>query len=223
MKSAMLKKIALLVVPTFLSIIVRLWFATCRVTVHGQKYKDAVLAHEHPGIAVFWHYSFLYSFYQNRKEKVAAMVSGSSDGEYISRFLEKFGVKSFRGSRNRGGVGALKGMIRVTQGGYNVAIVADGSQGPPLVVQAGCILLASKTGCPILPMLWSSNRYIRFNSWDGTSVPYPFAKIDFFYAAPLEVPPKLSSQEVEKYRVILEEQMLQLYATAWDIQGKVEH
>ncbi len=51
-----------------------------------------------------------------------------------------------RGSRNRSGVRALKGLIDLMRQGYNAAIVADGSQGPPRVMQAGALLLAGKIG-----------------------------------------------------------------------------
>ncbi len=216
-------RVSLLLIPSLLAVIARIWFCTCRVNVHGTKYRDKVMGNGGSGVGSFWHYSFLYSFFHNRKEKIVAMVSASSDGEYISRFLEKFGVLTVRGSRNKGGIGALKGMIRAMRKGYSAAIVADGSQGPARVVQAGCIILASRSGSPVIPMLWSANRYIRISSWDGTAIPYPFSIIEFFYGEPLEVPPKLSSEEIETFRLILEKRLNNLYTEAWKLQGKMEH
>ncbi|HID03684.1 MAG TPA: hypothetical protein EYP18_10825, partial [Desulfobacterales bacterium] len=113
--------------------------------------------------------------------------------------------------------------IRNMRDGRNAGIVADGSQGPARVVQAGSIVLSSRAGVPILPMVWSCNRYKRFGSWDGTALPLPFSKIDFFYGEPLIVPPKIKSEEMEKQRLILENRLNNLYAKAWALQDKTEH
>lgn len=223
MKSKFWYSVSLRLIPSLLYFLVKAWFATCRVTVHGQGYSDMVRGDGKAFVGSFWHYSFLYCFYHNRKEKAVAMVSGSKDGEYISRFVQKFGMKTVRGSRNRGGISALKGLIRSMRGGYSAAVVADGSQGPARIVQAGSILLASRAGVPVLPMLWSSNRYIRISSWDATAIPYPFSKIDFFYGEPLNVPSKIKAEEIEKYRLILEERLNALYDVAWQLHGKTEH
>jgi hypothetical protein len=223
MKSEFWYKVSLHLIPSLLSYLMRVWFSTCRVTVHGQEFRGVGIAGENPVVGSFWHYSFLYTFYHNRKEKAVAMVSGSKDGEYLSRFIQKFGTKIVRGSRNKGGISALKGLIRTMRDGYCAAIVADGSQGPARIVQAGAILLASRTGFPVLPMGWSASHYIRINSWDATAIPYPFSKIDFFYGEPLEVPPKINAEEIEKYRLILEERLNSLYEEAWQLHGKTKH
>ena len=223
MKQTLGYRISIAIIPTALAFLVRLWFATCRVRVHGKKYRDMVMADEGSAVGTFWHYGFLYSFYHNRKEKVIAMVSGSKDGEYISRFVEKFGIPAVRGSRNRGGIAALKGMIRGMKKGYSAGIVGDGSQGPARVLQAGCIILASRSGAPIVPMGWSCNRYLSFNSWDKTAIPYPFSKIEFFYGEPIEIPPKVSQEETEVFRKLVEERLNQIYDQAWALQNKKEH
>ena len=223
MKNGFVYKMSLFIVPNLLVLLTKLWFFTCRVNVHGQENRDKVMDNGGSGIGCFWHYSFLYSFFQNRKEKVVAMVSASKDGEYISRYMQKFGIKTVRGSRNRGGVGALKSMIRAMRKGYSAAIVVDGSKGPALVVQAGCIMLASRSGSPIVPMLWSCDHYLCFRSWDRTAVPKPFSQIEFFYDEPLYVPPKIESDDIEKYRKILEKQLNALYCKAWALQGKTQH
>lgn len=174
-------------------------------------------------MGTFWHYGFLYSFFHNRKEKVIAMVSGSKDGEYISRFVGKFGIPTVRGSRNRGGIAALKGMIRGMKNGYSAGIVGDGSQGPARVLQAGCIVLASRSGAPVVPMGWSCNRYLSFKSWDRTAIPYPFSTIEFFYGEPIQIPPKLSPEEIESYRKVVEARLNMLYEQSWAMHGKTEH
>ncbi len=223
MKDGFLYQVSLRVVPTLVVWIASALFATCRIKTHGQEYRNQLDARDVPLIGSFWHYTLFFIFYYLRKDQGVAMVSSSRDGEYISRVAGKFGFATVRGSRNKDGLQAIKSLIRSMRNGRNAGIVADGSQGPPRVVQAGCIVLASRARVPILPMLWSCDRYKRFGSWDGTALPMPFSKIDFFYGEPLDVPPKIKTEEIEQYRVILEKRLNTLYSKAWALHGKNEH
>ncbi len=223
MKDGLLYRVSLRVVPFVFVWLTRIWFSTCRIRTHGQEYRDQIDESKDPFVATFWHYTIFFIFYFMRKESGVAMVSASRDGEYISRVANKFGLETVRGSRKKGGMRAIKGLIRYVREGRNAAIVADGSQGPARVLQAGSIVLASRTGTPVLPMLWSCSRYKRFGSWDGTVLPYPFSRIDFFYGEPLNVPPKIKAEEMGKYRLILEKRLNDLYVKAWKQQGRTEH
>lgn len=223
MKDGFLYQLSLRLLPFVFVWLTRVWFSTCRITTHGQHFRDQIDAGGKPAIASFWHYTILFIFYYMRKDSGVAMVSASKDGEYISRVAGKLGYATVRGSRKKGGLQAIKSLVRHMRAGQNAAIVADGSQGPARVLQAGCIVLASHAGAPVLPMLWSCNRYKRFGSWDGTALPLPFSRIDFFYGEPLYVPPKIKSEDVEQYRLILENRLNDLYDEAWKLHGKKEH
>ena len=223
MKDTVVYRLFLKVVPVIFQWISVLLYSTCRINIHGQEHRDQIDAHDGPAIGSFWHYSILFSMFFLRKIGGVAMVSASKDGEIVSNIVKKMGYETVRGSRSRGGIKAMKGLMRHIRQGKNAAIVADGSLGPPRVVQAGCIMLASRTGAPILPFLWSCNNYKRFASWDGTSLPMPFSKIEFFYGEPLDVPPKIKSDGIEEYRLILENRLNDLYTEAWGLQGKITH
>jgi hypothetical protein len=202
--------------------LIRIWFATCKLTVYGDGPLREYVLHD-TGIAAFWHYSFLYFFYYFRKFPAAVMVSASKDGEYIAQLAQQLGHVPVRGSSNRGGVKALREMIDLLQKGRNSAIVADGSQGPARRLQAGCILMASKSGKPIFPMAWAADRAIVFKSWDRTVVPLPFATIVLHQGEPFFVPPALSSTQVEEYRLELEQRLNCLYDMAWQEIGRPAH
>lgn len=217
-----LYRVSLAVIPWLFVLLTRGWFATCRLRVSGSQHLQAVVR-QGAAVAVFWHYSFPYLFYHLRPYPAAIMVSASRDGEYIARVASLLGHVPLRGSSNRGGVRALKGMIQQMQQGKHAGIVADGSQGPARQVQPGCILLASKSGKPIFPMVWSASRYLAFNSWDRTAIPMPFAKIYLHYGEPLYVPAGIGSEELEHYRIQLEECMNNLYEQAWKDAGKRPH
>jgi lysophospholipid acyltransferase (LPLAT)-like uncharacterized protein len=223
MKEGFWYRVSLRIIPFIFVWLTRIWFATCRVAVHDQKYMDRYKGVGIPFIASCWHYGIFFILYLFRNESGVAMVSASRDGEYISRVVERLGKETVRGSRKKGGMQAIIKLIRAVREGKNVILVADGSQGPARIMQAGSILLAARTEAPILPLAWSCSRYKRFGSWDGTVLPLPFSRIEFFYGEPLQVPSGLDDKKLEEYRQELENRLNDLYARAWALQGKTEH
>lgn len=224
MKKGLLNSVLLEVAPRLLALVMRVWFCTCKVHVHNSEHLFPPEKSEGKTIvASFWHYSIIYLFYFVRKYKATAMVSASRDGEYIARLAKHLGFNTVRGSRNKGGVEALKGLLRVIKKGESCAIVADGSQGPPRVAQPGALLLASKGGVPIMPMGWSASSYFIIRSWDRTVIPKPFSTIHFYFGEPIELPKKLKSEELEKYRLILEESLNDIYQKAWAVYDMKSH
>jgi len=223
MRKQFLRSISLVVVPWCLAWLMRLWFATCRVRVHNEEYFASSYGSGKGVIASFWHYTIIYVFYFVRKHPATAMVSASKDGEYIAELAGQFGFNVVRGSSNNRGVGALKQLMRAGRNGETCAIVADGSQGPVRIAQPGAVLLASRTGLPILPMTWSASRYMTINSWDRTAIPKPFSRIDYYYGKPIFVPRGVKGDEIEQYRLQLEENLNGLYDAAWSRYDKLEH
>lgn len=223
MSSGMVNSLLLHIVPKLLAWIMRLWFGTCRVTAHNGGILSSVKKGEINIVASFWHYSILFIFYYVRRYPATVMVSASRDGEYIAKLAKELGFNSVRGSRNHKGVEALKGMLRAVRAGDNGAIVADGSQGPARKAQAGALLVASKTGSPIVPIAWSASGYFTINSWDKTAVPKPFSRVDVYFGEPLYLPGKMSGEELEEYRGILEASLNELYTRAWSRYGKRSH
>lgn len=216
-------RIAIGVVPLVMAWLMRAWFVTCRVTEHGGEHRPRIEASGNPAIALFWHYSLVYVFYYLRRYSAAVLVSASEDGDYIAELARHLDFETVRGSRNRGGLGALRGLIRVMRSGKHAGIVADGSQGPPRILQAGAVMLASQTGAPIVPMAWSASRCLVFSSWDRTAIPLPFSRISFFFGEPLFVPPNLDAEAIEQYRITIEHALNTLYEEAWREQGKEAH
>lgn len=223
MKKRIVTAVGLRVIPPAVATLMRVWFATCRVRVHNEHYFIQPDEKNKVVLASFWHYTVAYVFYFLRKYSATVMVSSSRDGDYVARLAQTLGFMTVRGSKNSRGVQALKGMLRAVKGGQNGAIVADGSQGPPRKAQPGVILVASRTGVPIVPMVWSASNYFCFRSWDRTALPRPFSQIDFFYGEPLLVPSGLDPSQVEEYREILEKRLNDLYREAWKIHGREAH
>jgi len=221
-KNGFFYRLLLVVVPWLYAGVSRVLFATCRVRVHGAENLERC---EAKCVAVFWHYSVfpIIAVNRGRDRGWAAMVSASDDAEFVARILARQGVVSVRGSRSRGGLAALKGLIGLMHQGYNAVIVADGSHGPAKVMQAGAILLASKSAAPILPMAVAADRYWVFRSWDRTLLPKPFARLDLWYGEPMIVPEKAGAEEIERCRLEMEQRLNGLYAQAWAELGKSGH
>lgn len=224
-KNGLWYRLLLFVGPWLYAGLSRALFATCRVRVHGAENLAWCEAQARPCVAVFWHYSVfpVIALNRGRDRGWAAMVSASKDAEFVARILARQGVVSVRGSRNRGGLAALKGLLGLLRQGVNAVIVADGSQGPARVMQAGAILLAGKSGAPILPMAVAADRYWAFRSWDRTLLPKPFARLDLWYGEPMRVPEKPGTEEIERGRLEMERRLNGLYAQAWGEFGQDSH
>ncbi len=218
-----LNTLLLRLLPPALAWLMRLWFATCRVTEHHGRHLFRPEESGKMAIASFWHYSILFIFFLFRRYRATVMVSASRDGEYIARLAGCFGFATARGSRNQRGTTALKELLRAVRDGDSAALVADGSQGPPRVAQPGAIVLAARTGVPIVPVAWSASRYTVVCSWDRTAIPWPFSRVEVVYGEPIMVPPHLSPAQTEEYRQLLEERLNRLYGEAWGLQGRSGH
>ncbi len=216
-------RISLWLVPLIFRLISFLLFASCRVERRGFENFQKFARSKTPFIVSFWHYGVIYIVYQARSLPYVAMVSASKDGEYVSRILQSKGFSTVRGSRNKGALGALKGLMREMKKGKTAVLVADGSQGPARKVQSGSILLAGKTATAIVPIGWAASRYKTFRSWDRTALPMPFAKVVMYYGKPITVPARLKSDELEKYRLQLEQSLDDLYEKSWAEFGRKEH
>ena len=224
MKNTLLTKLTLALVPPLYQAVTGVLFKSCRLEEDGLEYRAQCYAGG-PFIAAFWHYSIYYIISHSVDRPLVAMVSASADGEYVSRVLQRLGHTAVRGSKGRGkqGFKALMEMAQWMTRGRMAAMVADGSQGPARVAQPGAIILASRTGAPILPTAWAADRYHAFGSWDRSVLPKPFARIYMCHAEPIWVPPRIQGQELEEKRLELEKGLNDLYAKVWRRFGREEH
>ena len=223
MKTEKLHNLLVRIAPFIAAWLMRFWFRTCKVREHGPNFRKEVEANDKACIATFWHYSLFFVFYHLRTAPAAVLVSASKDGDYVARFAHHLNFSTIRGSHNKRGTRALKELLTWVNRGGNAGMVADGSQGPARIAQAGSILLASRTGSPILPLVWSASHYITFKSWDKTAIPKPFSNVDFYYGKPIRVPPRVRTSAFENHRLELEESLNNLYHRAWQKYGKKRH
>ena len=161
---------------------------TARFAVTGWENHEKAEAGGGLPIYVFWHDRIFLTTYWWRKRRIVVMTSRSFDGEYIARFIQRFGYGAARGSSTRGGVGAVVEMARLMRAGCTTAFTIDGPKGPRYVAKMGAVLLAKKTGHPIVPVTMALERYWTLPSWDLFQIPKPFTRAGVFVAPPIYVP-----------------------------------
>ena len=169
--------------------LIKLIGSTVRWQLEGWENWEAANRDGHIPIYTFWHNRVFLSTYFWRQRRIVVMTSQSFDGEYIARFIQRFGYGAARGSSTRGAVGAVIEMTRLMRAGCPTAFTIDGPKGPRYIAKMGAVLLAKKTGQPILPFTISTGRFWEAKkSWDGFQVPYPFSRARVMIAPPIFVP-----------------------------------
>ncbi len=198
-----MKEILLRIYSYIAAFIVWLWIGSLKVDYKTDNKKKL----NPPNVAfAFWHNNIIILGFLYRFSKVATIVSQSKDGEYFSRLLSKFGYRIIRGSSSKGGTKALLEGIKVIKEGYSIAGTLDGPRGPGFKVKPGIIIMASKTGIPILPVYVRCHRAKILNTWDKMVLPVPFSSIEVHYGDLLFVP--YDKTKWEEYRNILERKMM---------------
>jgi lysophospholipid acyltransferase (LPLAT)-like uncharacterized protein len=142
-------------------------------------------------IFVTWHGRSLIPANVFRNKGYWALISLSRDGELQNNVFQRFGFQTIRGSSGRSGArGALQMARKVKEGGV-LAFTPDGPRGPTHKVQPGVILMAEKSGAPIIPLGISARRRWLIRSWDSYMIPKPFTQVYFLVGEPLLVPAPL--------------------------------
>ena len=199
LKKRLLIRAADLAFYTLINIIGR----TARFEVEGWENHEIATRQNSPPIYAFWHDRiFLTTYWWPRKiERVpVVMTSRSFDGEYIARFIQRFGYGAVRGSSTRGGAGAIVEMARLMRAGCPTAFTIDGPTGPPHVAKMGAVLLAKKMGSPVLPVTMALASYWRAPTWDSLQIPKPFTRARVYVAPPIWVPSDADSATLQAKR-----------------------
>ncbi|MEF3280546.1 MAG: lysophospholipid acyltransferase family protein [Elusimicrobiota bacterium] len=137
----------------------------------------------------FWHGRHFLLIDWHRNFNIVLMISLSKDGDLQTCILERFGYKCIRGSSAKGGVAALKGIVRMmNKNNYNTAIAVDGPRGPLYEPKEGIVLIARLTSSVIIPVATSAKPAKIFEkAWDKYLLPFPFSKAAIVYGNPIFV------------------------------------
>jgi len=217
-KSNLIKNLKYLLLRTiFLPLgyfIIRLWWATLRIDYVNSIYLNELIAAEKGFIVSFWHGDMFTvaaaGAMENKKRMFHILTSRSRDGEILSRFLQRLGFGTVRGSSSRGGMSALLSLKDLLEQGKTTAIAVDGPRGPRFIVKPGVILLARTTGAAILPAAINATHKITLRSWDRCEIPLPFTRCRCILGNPIKVARDLKEDAMELVKKELEETLLKL-------------
>lgn len=188
--------------------------ATARFEVRGMANHDSIFADGKLPIYTFWHDRIFLGTYFFRGRGIVVITSQSFDGEYIARFIQRFGYGAIRGSSSRGGARALVSMIKAMRGGLPMAFTIDGPRGPKYKAKPGPLVVAKKTGNPILPFIVEPRQLWRVKSWDRMHIPKPFTKALLIIGDPIYVAADATADEIAAKMVELQTSLDELVGQA---------
>jgi lysophospholipid acyltransferase (LPLAT)-like uncharacterized protein len=166
------------ILPFFIFIVYKLLFFTWRITIDEHPDVRRLIDSKAPLILAHWHGDELALFHLVTKYGLATMTSTSKDGQLVDFLLRMLGGKTSRGSSTRGGVSALKGLIRLCRSGHIISIAVDGPRGPIYQPKPGVFELSKLCEARIVPVgVTVSSAFIFKKSWNKTYLPLPFAQI----------------------------------------------
>ncbi|HIE65908.1 MAG: DUF374 domain-containing protein [Nitrospira sp.] len=192
----------------FIRVLINIWQWTCRIEVKGPLLET--LKGDEPVILTCWHqdmiFNYAYLLKINPRRKIATIVSHSEDGDLAASVIQKLGAIVVRGSSSRGGREALGGLTRTVLREKAIGmIVCDGPKPPGRIVKPGILLLARKSGCPIMAIRsWSDRGFLFKKSWSKLHVVFPFSRVVIWSAAPLSIPTNTKKPEMLTFRLHIE-------------------
>src|SRR5207253_11078243 len=186
----------------------RLWMSTLR---YRSLWTGLNLEPGRPGlqgryIYAFWHEYLLLPIFRYTRSDVWALIGQHADAQILAEVCGCLRVRSVRGSASRGGVQAIRKMVRISRKGH-LTITPDGPRGPRRQVKPGLVYLAAQTGLPIVPIGIGFQQPWRLRSWDKFALPRPWSVGTCVVAEPVPVPIEADHQALEPYRVRVEESL----------------
>jgi len=148
-----------------------------------------------PVIYATWHgQNFIFAFRFRTKNFPTLLVARHGDGRMVGQAMQALGVPLIFGSGNttvggpdKGGARAFLGLLKTLRQGRSVTLTADVPK-TPREVGAGIILLARKSGVPIIPVAMTTSRRNILKTWDRMQFNLPFSKMVFVTGPALSVP-----------------------------------
>lgn len=152
-----------------------------------------------PNIFAFWHRCIIAGAWYFRNRNGVLMNTTNFDGQWTRRVIERLGYGTAQGSSTRGGLRGLAVMAKRLEEGVDAGFTIDGPRGPRYVAKPGPVMLARRSGRPIilfhigLERAWTLRK-----TWDLMQIPKPFTRAILVIAPTLEVPRDAGHDGLEK-------------------------
>jgi lysophospholipid acyltransferase (LPLAT)-like uncharacterized protein len=178
--------------------VIRTLGPTLRYEVLGWQHAEKVHASGKRVIWAFWHRIILPIVWWHRHHGVVVMNTTAFDGQWTRKVIEWLGFATAQGSSSRGGLRGLAVMAKRLEEGVDCAFTIDGPRGPRYVAKPGPVMLARKTGCPIMVFHIGVDRGKTFTkTWDHFLLPMPFARAVILFAPPIYVRADANAEAME--------------------------
>ena len=186
---------------------IRLILKTVRWTHENLECVEPVLAGDAGAVALFWHGRIplcLATAPQWWRKRTKALISPSSDGQFIATALEMAGFPGIRMSTAKPGdtakarqaVAAFREAINHVAAGGALVVTPDGPRGPNEVIAAGSLQIARRSGQPVFLMGIAANPAKQFDTWDKVMFAAPFGRGAVVWEGPLYVPADADEAQV---------------------------
>ena len=178
----------------------RLVLATVRWRHENLECVEPVLAGPSGAIALFWHGRIplcLATAPQWWRKRTRALVSPSSDGEFVAQALAMSGFPAIRissakkgdSAKARQAVAAIREAVTWVEGGGALVVTPDGPRGPNEVIAPGALQIARRSGQPVYLMGIAADPALQMqDTWDKVMWAAPFGRGVVVWEGPLHVP-----------------------------------
>jgi lysophospholipid acyltransferase (LPLAT)-like uncharacterized protein len=169
---------------------------------------EPVLAGDGGAITLFWHGRIplcLSTAPQWWRKPTRALISPSSDGEFIAQALARAGFPAIRISSAKKGdagkarqaVAAVREAVTWVAGGGALVVTPDGPRGPGEMIAAGALQIARRSGAPVFLMGIAASPALQLDTWDRAMLAAPFGRGVVVWEGPLYVSGDAGDAEIE--------------------------
>jgi lysophospholipid acyltransferase (LPLAT)-like uncharacterized protein len=173
----------------------RLVGRTLRYRIEGFENYEAATSEGGGAVLVTWHGRTFVPANYFAHRGWWAIISLSRDGDIQNQIFRRFGFHTVRGSTGRGGIrAALEAARRVREGG-TLTLTPDGPRGPMHAFGEGSLVIAQRSGRPVIPVGISAAPSRFLPTWDRYLIPLPFARAALVFGKAVIVPEELGEEE----------------------------
>jgi hypothetical protein len=167
------------------------WRMTVRIRIEGDP-RPALRASGRPYVYAILHAQQLSFILLSDDVPIQAMVSASTDGDWLVPLCRARSIIPIRGStrtrgEDKGGRAALARLADGVRQGTPALLAVDGPRGPRSCVHRGIVDLARETdACIVVAGVFLKARSILERTWDRTQLPRPFSTLTGRFRPPID-------------------------------------
>jgi lysophospholipid acyltransferase (LPLAT)-like uncharacterized protein len=199
-KLSLMQRIQIPIIGWVVWAVIRVLGPTLRFEVlGGQRVGRDYRPDQPPSVYAFWHRCILAGTWYFRNRNAVLMNTTNFDGQWTRRVIERLGYGTAQGSSTRGGLRGLAVMAQRLEEGLDAAFTIDGPRGPRYIAKPGPVMLARRSGRPIIVFHIGLERaWTLRKTWDLFQVPKLFTRAILVIAPPIEVAEDINREGLEE-------------------------